>query len=82
MPRRFSAARVEFGMTLQFLNRLLARFCTHRFSWPHTGAHGQDYQVCLNCGVAYEYDVTTMTRTGRLVQPADGPHEDLTATSE
>jgi hypothetical protein len=38
--------------------------------------------VCLNCGVAYEYDLRTMSRTGRLVRPADAPHEDLTETSD
>jgi hypothetical protein len=43
--------------------------CRHRFSWPHAGMHGQDYQVCLICGVVYEYDCSTMRRTGRLVAP-------------
>ena len=53
----------------QFLKRLFGKLCPHRFSWPHSGTHGRDYQVCLICGAAYEYDWTTMRRTGRLVVP-------------
>jgi hypothetical protein len=34
--------------------------CIHRFSWPQTGADGQDYQVCLRCGARYRYDWNTM----------------------
>jgi hypothetical protein len=49
--------------------RILSLLCPHRFSWPHSGTHGQDYQVCLICGTAFEYDTTTMRRTGRLVVP-------------
>jgi hypothetical protein len=59
-------------MPAQFLKRLIDRLCPHRFSWPHSGAHGQDYQVCLICGTAYEYDLVTMRRTGRLVTPGEG----------
>jgi hypothetical protein len=51
---------------LKYIIRLL---CPHRFSWPHSGIQGQDYQVCLRCGTAFEYDTTTMRRTGRLVLP-------------
>jgi hypothetical protein len=58
-------------MASQFLKRLLQMCCRHRFSWPHTGMHGQDYQVCLICGAAYEFDCTTMRRTGRLVSPPE-----------
>jgi hypothetical protein len=54
------------GMTAPFIKRLLQKCCPHRFSWPHAGAYGQDYQICLICGVAYEYDCTTMSQTGRL----------------
>lgn len=54
-------------MSLSFFKRLLGTFCPHRFSWPHSGSHGQDYQVCLICGTAYEYDWMAMRRTGRLV---------------
>jgi hypothetical protein len=64
--------RAQNKMTTPWLSRLLESFCQHRFSWPHTGAHGQDYQVCLICGVVYEYDVTTMRRTRRLVAPSPG----------
>ena len=53
-------------MNTPLLKRLLQSFCRHRFSWPHTGAHGQDYQVCLLCGATYAFDLTTMKRTGRL----------------
>jgi len=53
-------------MTNPLLKRFLEMCCRHRFSWPHAGLHGQDYQVCLICGVAYEYDCSTMQRTGRL----------------
>jgi hypothetical protein len=54
------------NMTPPLLTRLSAMFCRHQFSWPHTGARGQDYQVCLVCGAAYGFDCTTMRRTGRL----------------
>ena len=53
-------------MTPPLFTRLSEMFCRHQFSWPHTGAHGQDYQVCLVCGAAYGFDCTTMRRTGRL----------------
>jgi hypothetical protein len=42
------------------LKQILGWLCPHRFSWPHSGVDGQDYQVCLFCGTAFEYDVTTM----------------------
>ena len=51
------------------LKQILRWLCPHRFSWPHSGIDGQDYQVCLLCGTAFEYDVNTMRRTGRLVLP-------------
>jgi hypothetical protein len=51
------------------LKQVLRFLCPHRFSWPRSGIHGQDYQVCLICGTAFEFDVTTMRRTGRLVSP-------------
>jgi hypothetical protein len=49
--------------------QILRWLCPHRFSWPHSGRNGQDYQVCLICGTAFEYDMNTMRRTGRLVLP-------------
>jgi hypothetical protein len=58
-------------MAGQFLKRIVEKLCPHNFSWPHSGAHGQDYQVCLLCGVAYNYDWTTMQRTSRLLRPED-----------
>ncbi len=63
------AAKAEPSIAMQFLKRFLQKCCRHRFSWPHTGSYGQDYQVCLICGVAYEFDCATMTRTGRVVDP-------------
>jgi len=56
-------------MSAQFLKRLIGRLCPHRFSWPHSGLYGRDYQVCLICGASYEYDWTTMRRTGRMATP-------------
>lgn len=55
-------------MAGQFFKQLFEKLCPHRFSWPHS-AHGRDYQVCLICGAAYEYDLMTMRRTGRLMAP-------------
>jgi hypothetical protein len=56
-------------MSAGFIDRIIEKLCPHRFSWPHSGANGQDYQVCLLCGNAYEYDLLNMRRTGRLVNP-------------
>jgi hypothetical protein len=53
-------------MTAGLLKRILRWLCPHRFSWPHSGTHGHDYQICLLCGTTYEYDWTTMRRT-RLI---------------
>ena len=52
--------------TPPLLKRFFEMFCHHEFSWPHTGAYGQDYQVCLVCGAVYEFDCDTMRRTRRL----------------
>jgi hypothetical protein len=52
---------------MSFLKRVLARGCSHRFTWPRLDMHGQHYQICLNCGVAYEYDWIGMRLTGRLL---------------
>jgi hypothetical protein len=56
------------------LSLLLQKLCPHRFSWPHS-VHGQDYQVCLICGTAYEYDWRTMRRIRKLTLPAQGRPE-------
>jgi len=48
------------------LKRISQWLCSHRFSWPLSGVGGKDYQVCLRCGAAYEYDVDKMRRTRRL----------------
>jgi hypothetical protein len=70
------ATEIQGGTFMQFFKQLLGRFCPHRFSWPHSGAHGLDYQVCLICGAAYEYDWSTMRRTHLL------PPRDVQAASE
>jgi hypothetical protein len=62
---------VERRFMSALFKQIFRWLCPHRFSWPHTGAHGQDYQVCLICGTAFEYDLNTMRRTGRLVLPTD-----------
>lgn len=65
------------GMSTPFLKRLLQSCCMHRFSWPHNGAHGQDYQVCLICGATYAYDLGTMRRTRRLTAPNESGNQPL-----
>jgi hypothetical protein len=64
-------------MTGGLLKRILQKCCFHQFSWPHTGIHGRDYQVCLICGAAYEFDCATMRRTGRLMAPTELEPEPL-----
>ena len=66
-PLAFNAPKNKTGMAEQLFTRLLEMCCAHRFSWPHTGVHGQNYQVCVICGAAYKYDWITMRRTGRLM---------------
>ena len=51
---------------MAFLKQILQQLCRHRFSWPHSNVDGHDYQVCVICGTAYEYDWLTMRRTRRL----------------
>ncbi len=64
-------------MPSKFFQRLMESLCPHRFSWPRSGAHGQDYQVCLLCGTAYEFDVLTMRRTGRVITPVEASGDSL-----
>ena len=45
--------RSKISMSSNLFKRLFVRLCPHRFSWPHSGVHGQDYQVCLICGTAF-----------------------------
>jgi hypothetical protein len=52
---------------MSLLKRIIRSLCPHRFSWPHSGIGGQEYQVCLICGTAFEYDTANMRRTGRVV---------------
>jgi hypothetical protein len=51
---------------MRLLERLLQQTCSHRFSWPRIDAFGRHYQICLDCGTAYEYDWNGMRQTGRL----------------
>jgi hypothetical protein len=51
---------------MKFLERLLQQTCSHRFTWPRVDAYGRDYQICLDCGAAYEYDWKEMRQTRRL----------------
>src|SRR6266567_9473973 len=65
---RRGRSRSQHPMANSFLSLFLQKLCPHRFSWPHS-AHGQDYQVCVICGTAYEYDWATMRRVRRLAAP-------------
>jgi hypothetical protein len=40
--------------------------CRHQFSWPRRSESGDYYQVCLECGIRYRYDWSSMRRLGRL----------------
>ncbi len=40
--------------------------CRHQFSWPRRSEDGGYYQVCLECGVRYRYDWSSMRRVARL----------------
>jgi hypothetical protein len=64
-------AKTKTGFAGQFLVWLSERFCQHNFSWPQTGPQGRDYQTCVLCGAAYEYDWVTMRRTHRLADPGE-----------
>src|SRR6478736_6204673 len=52
--------------TMSFLKRIFGRGCSHRFAWPRFD-NGRHYQICLTCGIAYEYDWSKMHATSRLV---------------
>lgn len=54
---------------MKFWNRLRLHRCAHRFSWPRVDANGRHYQICLLCGIAYEYDWTEMRRTNHVIVP-------------
>jgi hypothetical protein len=71
VPQGLSVPKTRRGMAEQWLSWFLERLCQHRFSWPQTGGHGQDYQVCVICGATYNYDWATMRRTGRVARPLD-----------
>jgi hypothetical protein len=52
---------------MNFLKQLFGQGCQHRFAWPRTDDHGHHYQICSRCGIAYEYDWTSMRRTEHLL---------------
>jgi hypothetical protein len=52
---------------MKFLKQLFGQGCLHRFSWPRVDTSGHHYQICSNCGTAYEYDWTLMKRTERVL---------------
>jgi hypothetical protein len=56
------------------LKQIVRWLCPHRFSWPHSGMHGQECQVCLRCGTAFEHDTSAMRRTGKVVLPIGAMH--------
>ena len=51
--------------TMNFLKVLIG--CSHRFSWPRIDDNGCHYQICADCGTAYEYDWKMMKRTEHLL---------------
>jgi hypothetical protein len=48
--------------------------CKHKFGFPVTnpGSH-RTYQVCIRCGMEYEYDWEHMTRLSRIEQNPEAP---------
>lgn len=52
---------------MKLLKLILRQTCTHRFSWPRIDNTGSHYQVCLGCGIAYEYNWNDMKRTNRIL---------------
>ena len=52
--------------------------CRHEFGFPVTDPEShRTYQVCVHCGVEYEYDWEHMTRLRRMPQKRE-PHSDST----
>ena len=43
--------------------------CRHQFSWPRRDENGDYYQLCVSCGMKYQYDWTRMRR----LDPVDDP---------
>jgi hypothetical protein len=56
---------------MAFFKKLLAAPCPHRFSWPRTDSAGRNYQICVLCGTAYQYDWNAMRRTNLLLPTLD-----------
>jgi len=47
--------------------KMLVKGCSHRFYWPRVDKDGHHYQICAECGTAYEYDWKMMRRTQHVV---------------
>lgn len=47
--------------------------CRHQFSWPRRDDAGENYQVCVHCGVKYSYDWAKMRR----IAPLDNQEDEL-----
>jgi hypothetical protein len=56
-------------MQQKILDVLRLGTCSHEFSWPRRGPDRNYYQVCVQCGVEYEYDWAAMRRTRRVQLP-------------
>jgi hypothetical protein len=41
--------------------------CRHQFSWPRRDENGDYYQLCVSCGMKYQYDWSRMRR----LEPVD-----------
>jgi len=77
----------HFGAELIMLPALLRLFfgCNHEFGFPVTDTENhRTYQVCVHCGVEYEYDWEHMTRLRRVppkfVAPSDRATQRRTGT--
>jgi PilZ domain len=46
--------------------------CRHQFSWPRRDETGENYQVCVHCGVKYSYDWAKMRRVAPLDNQPEG----------
>lgn len=66
---------------MSFLKQLLHRGCEHRFSWPRVSQSGNHYQVCLDCGTAYEYDWQRMRRSKKIMAQSV-QHAEILSQSE
>jgi hypothetical protein len=59
---------------MNFFKLFFGKGCSHRFSWPRVDDNGRHYQICSDCGKAYEYDWNTMKRTEHVWASKSAPH--------